>query len=267
MVDPITDSDLIAYVDGQLDVMRRLDVEAHLARHPEVAAQIMAELHDRDALREAFARPPGVGPERNRVAARRLDRSLRWRQVASRLRRVAAITILVGAGWLAHAEVGVFGVPDTFASPVDPTLIEDAQQARQTAQLRARMISQRATPAYDRADIEAATGIRLPDLPPDWTVRDVQVFPAHRGAGVEVAINAGDLGAVELFATHRRTVGRANEVTRSSDGATAYWTAGGSSYALSGASDETRLRQAAQQLAAAMMPPAAGPATVAPATP
>ena len=252
MVDPITDTDLTAYVDGQLDVMRRIDVEAHLARHPEVAAQIMAELHDRDALREAFARHPGPGPERNRTAARRLDRSLRWRQVASRLRRAAAITILVGAGWLAHAEVGGFGVPDTFASPVDPTLIEDAEQARQTAQIRSRMISQRATPAYDRADIEAATGIRLPDLPADWTVRDVQVFPAHRGAGVEVAINAGDLGPIELFATHRRTIGRQNEVTGSSDGTTAYWTAGESSYAVSGARNQTGMRQAAQQLAAAM---------------
>ncbi|WP_336488618.1 anti-sigma factor [Methylobacterium nigriterrae] len=250
MIDPITDSDLVAYVDGQLEVMRRLDVEAHLARHPDVAARIMAELHDRDALREAFARHPGPGPERNRTAARRLDRSLRWRQVASRLRRAAAIAILVGAGWLAHAEVGLFGVPDTFASPVDPTLVEDAQQARQTAQLRARMTSQGTAPGYDRAEIEAATGIRLPDLPTGWTVRDVQVFPAHRGAGVEMAIQAGNLGEVALFATHRRTVGRENEITRSSDGATAYWSAGESSYALSGASDEAELRRAVAQLAA-----------------
>ena len=250
MVDPITDSDLIAFVDGELDVMRRLEVEAHLARNPEVAARIMADMHDSDALRAAFARLPGPGPERNQTLARRLDRSLRWRSVTARLRRAAAIAILVGAGWLAHAEVGVFGVPDTFASPIDPTFVEDAAQARQTAQLRARMVSQRPPPSYDRADIEAATGIRLPDLPAGWTVRDVQVFPAHHGAGVEVAIDAGSLGEVSLFATHRKSGAREKEVVRSSDGTTAYWTAGGSTYALSGARDAADLRQAAASLAA-----------------
>lgn len=34
MIDPITDDDLIAFVDGQIDPMRRLDVEAHLAANP-----------------------------------------------------------------------------------------------------------------------------------------------------------------------------------------------------------------------------------------
>ncbi|TXN50239.1 anti-sigma factor, partial [Methylobacterium sp. WL18] len=59
MMDPITDDDLIAFVDGQIDPMRRLDVEAHLAAHPGAAAQVMADLHDRDALRAAFERMPG----------------------------------------------------------------------------------------------------------------------------------------------------------------------------------------------------------------
>ena len=44
MMDPITDDDLIAFVDGQIDPMRRLDVEAHLAAHPGAAAQVMADL-------------------------------------------------------------------------------------------------------------------------------------------------------------------------------------------------------------------------------
>ncbi|WP_373321211.1 anti-sigma factor family protein, partial [Methylobacterium gregans] len=157
MIDPITDGDLTAYIDGQLDVMRRLEVEAHLAANPATAARVMAELHDRDALRAAFAQLPGPGPERNRHAARRIDRSMRWRRVGARLKRAAAIAVMVGAGWLAHDEVGRFGVPGTIAAPVDPTLIEDAQQARQVAQMRARVASQRSGSTYDRAAIEAAT--------------------------------------------------------------------------------------------------------------
>lgn len=87
MIDPITDDDLIAFVDGQIDPMRRLDVEAHLAANPESAARVMAEMHDRDALRACFERVPGPGPDRNVVLARRFDRNLRWRRVASRLKR------------------------------------------------------------------------------------------------------------------------------------------------------------------------------------
>lgn len=251
MLDPITDTDLIAFVDGQLDVMRRLDVEAHLARRPEVAARVMAEMHDRDALRESFARWPGPGPERNRAAARRLDRSLRWSRAAARFKRAAAIAVLVGAGWLAHSEVGQFGVPDTFASTVDPALIADAQQARQVAQLRARIGQQGVAPAYDRTAIEAATGIGLPGLPEGWTVRDVQVFPARSGTGVEVAFEAAGLGEVSLFATLRRAGGASTEIEDAGDGATLTWSAGTSAYAVSGGGDGAGLRHAASVLAAA----------------
>ncbi len=78
----------------------------------------MADLHDRDALRAAFGRLPGPGPDRNVVLARRFDRNLRWHRVASRLKRAAAIAVLVGAGWLAHDEIGRFGVPDTLRRPL-----------------------------------------------------------------------------------------------------------------------------------------------------
>lgn len=248
--DPITEDELTAYVDGELAIMRRLDVEAHLARHPEVAARVMAELHDRDALREAFAHAPDPVPERIRETARRLDRSLAWGRFTDRLRRAAAIALLVGAGWLAHSDVGVFGIADTQASPVDPALVADAHQAREAARIRARIASQRLAPAYDQAGIEAATGIALPALPEGWQVKDVQVFPSRTGAGIEVAIEAGTLGELSLFAIHRPDPdGKAARVIRSKDGETAYWTDGHSAYLLSGG-DPARLEQAAALMAA-----------------
>ncbi len=181
MIDPITDDDLIAFVDGQIDPMRRLDVEAHLAANPAAAARVMAEMHDRDALRACFERVPGPGPDRNMVLARRFDRNLRWRRVASRLKRAAAIAVLVGAGWLAHDEIGRFGVPDTLAATPDPALIADARQARVVAQLRKSIGGQADDPVYDRARLRSATGIDLPALPDGWRVRDIQVFPARHG--------------------------------------------------------------------------------------
>ncbi|MCJ2034131.1 anti-sigma factor family protein [Methylobacterium sp. J-068] len=251
MIDPITETDLTAYVDGQLDGLRRLDVEAHLARQPETAALIMAELHGRDALRQAFAALPGPGPERNRAAARRLDRTLAWRRFGDRLRRAAVIALLVGTGWLAHSDGPFLGVADTFASPVDPALVADARHAREVAQVRARIASQRTVVAsYDRDGIAAATGIALPDLPKDWTVRDVQIVPARNGAGVEVMIDAGDLGEVSLFATRgSETDAAPSLITSPGDGETAYWTAARTAYALSGGRDHAGIEDAARRLA------------------
>jgi anti-sigma factor RsiW len=249
MIDPITDSDLAAFVDGQLDVMRRLEVESHLGRTPEAAARVMAEMHDRDALRQAFSQLPGPGPERNRAAARRLDRSMAWRRVGERLKRAAVIVLLVGAGWIAHSDTGVFGVPDTFAAPVDPALVADARQAREVAQIRVRLGSP-ASPSYDKAGISGATGIVLPDLPGDWSVRDVQIVPARHGAGVEVVINTPDLGEISLFAARgTNEAAFTGEVTSPGDGETVYWTAGRSVYALSGTGRQDALQQAARRLA------------------
>ncbi|UMY18913.1 zf-HC2 domain-containing protein [Methylobacterium organophilum] len=255
MVDPVTETDLIAYVDGELDAMRRLEVEAHLACHPQDAAKVMADLRDRDALREAFTPTVGLSPDRLRSGARRMDRALAWQRVSARLRRAAAIAVLVGAGWLAHSEIGTFGVPDTFASPVDPVLVEEAQQAREAAAVRAR--SQALRPGvYDRADLQAATGLDLPELPADWTVQDVQVFPGRHGTGVEVSIHAGQLGDLALFAMPSgRDAAPSDGVARPGDGATAYWRSGRTSYALSGALGDG-LGQAAGKLAMTAVHPA-----------
>ena len=40
----IGDAELNGYVDGQLDAAGRIEVEDHLARHPELAARVMADL-------------------------------------------------------------------------------------------------------------------------------------------------------------------------------------------------------------------------------
>ncbi len=251
MIDPITDGDLAAFVDGQLDVMRRLEVESYLSTTPEAAARVMAEMHDRDALREAFSRFPGPGPERNRAAARRIDRNLAWRRVGERMKRAAVIVLLVGAGWIAHSDTGSFGVPDTFAATVDPALVADARQAREAAQIRARFTPERMAPSYDKANLSSATGIPLPDLPEGWAVRDVQIVPGRYGAGVEVLFDAPGLGEVSLFAARSATESAsAGDVKSPGDGETAYWTAGRSVYALSGDGHQAvALQQAARQLA------------------
>ncbi|MCJ2070140.1 anti-sigma factor [Methylobacterium sp. J-030] len=249
MIDPITDDDLIAFVDGQIDPMRRLDVEAHLAADPASAARVMAEMHDRDALRACFERVPGPGPDRTVALARRFDRNLRWRRVASRLKRAAAIAVLVGAGWLAHDEIGRFGVPDTLAATPDPALIADARQARAVALLRKSISGAADGPVYDRTRLHTVTGIDLPALPEGWRVRDIQIFPARHGTGIEIALEAGGYGEASLFAT-RGIHGGPAVLTGSEDGDIVSWNAGDTAYALIGPRDDAALRQVAGLLGA-----------------
>ena len=53
-VDTIIDTDLDAYVDNQLDAAGRLRVETWLARNPDAAARVMADLGMRTTLKLAL---------------------------------------------------------------------------------------------------------------------------------------------------------------------------------------------------------------------
>eukprot|EP01031_Cornospumella_fuschlensis_P011541 gene11541-14098_t len=93
-VDPIGEADLQAYVDDQLPVARRIDVEAHLSRHPEQATRVMADLRTRDELRLALAAMPRIASIATSDAARRLERGLSRDHLFTRLRKVAAVAVI-----------------------------------------------------------------------------------------------------------------------------------------------------------------------------
>ena len=197
MSDPVTELDLDAYVDDQLTAMRRIEVEAHLADHPALAARLMGDLRIRDELRLALAGERLPGRPETTEAARRLSRTLARDRSLRRLSRLAAAVPLVGAGWLAHAGLAPTRVT---AAPPPPAYVADALQAHGATVVRAAMTSQPETPWYDAREIRSATGIVMPRLPADWRVRDAQIFPSPHGPSVELALGAGDLGAATLFA-------------------------------------------------------------------
>jgi anti-sigma factor RsiW len=245
MSDPITEADLLAYVDDQLDAARRIEVEEYLAHNPAEAVQVMADLKDRDALRMAFAadlpRPANATLE----AASRLERGLVWQALSLKLRRMAAVVALMGFGWFAHSQIGL-GITDSEASPTPPPFVEDALHSHETALLRARMASQPETAHYDPAEILAETGIQLPALPDDWRVLDAQVFPSRDGHSVEISVDASDLGRVSLFAAHVPVFNVIEPTLARFDKAKAvYWQTGQLAYALTGIGGDKAIERAA----------------------
>lgn len=248
--DPVTAADLDAYVDDQLAPVRRIEVEAHLAAHPALAAQAMADLRIRDELRLALAAEPMRGRAETTEAARRLGRALAWDRRMRRFSRIAAALALVGAGWLAHATVRPAPVS---ASQPYPAYLSDALRAHGVSVLRERMRSQPEVPWYDPAELRSATGIVMPALPDGWVVRDAQVFPSPNGPSLELALEAGPLGAATLFAVRPggfdvvpATAGPAGEV------ASAFFQIGDVAYVLVADARGEALRDAAAGLARAL---------------
>lgn len=237
-VDPVSDDDLQAYVDDQLSVARRIDVEAFLSAHPAAASRVMADLRIRDELRLALAETPRAASTAGArlataEAARRLQGALSRERWIRRLRAAAVVALLIGAGWFANAQFGHFGVSRVVASGLPPAYLEDAVRAHRTALVRAGMPSQPGASRYDPAEIRAATAIVMPVLPEGWTVEDVQVFPSTFGPSVEMTVRAKDLGTASLFAVRPGGFDVVPATSVPQDELTAaYWQVGEVAYAL-----------------------------------
>lgn len=196
----VTDADLNAYVDNQLDLGSRARVELHLAGHPSDAARVMADLHMRSALKLGFGSAPAEAPVPVLEAARRLELGLGGRQAWSGLRRAAAILLFVSAGWLAHNAFNPFGPAEVNASTHPPAFVTQAVEAHRTEALRRGMRSQSRSTAFDAEEIRSATGIVLPGLPEGWSIAEAEVFPSGFGPSVEAAVMTPDRRRLSLFA-------------------------------------------------------------------
>ncbi len=233
IVDPILAGDLDAYVDDQLDVSRRIEVEAYLSEHPESAAQVMADLRIRGELRLALAHGEGPGRHDTREAARRLSQGLSTGRYIAAFQRVAAVAALVAAGWLGNIYLGAFSATEVVASQPPPLFVEEALRAHSTTLLRESMPSQHELMNYDPADIRSATAIVLPDLPESWKVVDVQIFPSALGPSVELVVMPEKGERLSLFAVRPGNFNVQHVLQAEAESLrAAYWQIGDVAYAL-----------------------------------
>lgn len=244
--EPVTSAELDDYVDRQLPRHRQFEVEHHLAQHPDQAAQVMAALSTRAALRLLHEPPQGEAADTQLIAAERLRAGLARRIAWPRGLRAAAVVVLaVAAGGLGAVLATSPGQERT----EQPTIVAEAARAHQTALLRASMRSQPEATVYDPAEIRSATRIVLPPLPPAWRVADVQVFPSEKGPTVELSLSTREFGDASLFAA-RTTRFAVSEPTlvEGPDGPLVYWQIGQAAYALTGEGSGPDLIAAARGL-------------------
>ena len=197
--DTVTEIDLAAYVDGQLDIARKMEVEDYLAHHPDAAARVMADLHLNDTLRLIRAKPPEPPSQRLIAAARRLERGLMIEMWLRRVVNAATAAAYIGLGWWSGMQLWPSVIAEGEASAMVPTFVEEAARAHHISLLRAAMPSQEEDPTYDSEEIAAMTAIILPRLPEDWKVMDVQIYPARTGPSVEMMVSVPGVGHVSLF--------------------------------------------------------------------
>lgn len=248
--EPPSELDLHAYVDDQLDMARRVELEDQLSHHPELAARVMADLRTRDALRFALA-VVEPAPAASLAAARQLGRSLARARFLRRFRGVGVAAALVALGWLANDQVGPLAITEGEAASRPPAFVEDALRSHHTALLRARLPSQPEAPDFHPEEILAATRIAVPRLPEGWRVLDAQLFPSREGPSIVLAIEVEGLGAVSLVGVRVQPTTPV-ELASAPVGAeaVAYWQADGMAFVLTGEAGPRRLERAARDLGA-----------------
>lgn len=245
--DDVSDIEIDAYLDRELDPSRCFAVEDWLARRPDRAARAMADLRARTALRllSGIDRP---APAATLAAANRLSRQLdRGRRPKRAWVSPRRLTV-AGLGGLLVAGLVFLPTPTVMAAP--PAYVSDAMESYQTALLRAGMRSQVESVRFDRSEVLRTTNIRIPRLPADWTVTDVQIFPSDEGPALQIMIRTADHKDISIFAVRADSQApRSPAAIRRGDASVAYWRQRDISYALIGAEAPDALSVAAEDFA------------------
>lgn len=244
MTHAVSDTDLQAYLDDELDPLHSLAVEAYLARHPAAAAQLMADRRLRTELRLALAPEEALRPVPTERAAERLTKALNRASWQGWRRSVPLVALLLLCTWFAHEVAVLRG-----ATPVAgvPDYVDIAIEAHRDTTPHSPLYPQ--LKGYNRRELLSATAIAMPHLPPDWKVVDVQAYPSKYGPSVEVLVAAPGLGALSFFATRPGNSAMVQVNSDRVDGvATANWQVGDVGYALVGNTDLPRIERAAADL-------------------
>jgi len=245
--DHIAEAEIHAYLDGELELSRRLAVETYLAEHPDAAARFMGDMQIRSSLR-MMANELTPPPEAMKQAAARLSARLgeRWGRGVSAMFGGRGLRALAAAALLALVLIPGRNV---LASP--PDFVGDAVDAYRTGLLRATMSSQVETPRFDAREVQRNTRIRVPRLPARWVVTDAQIFPSDEGPALQLMVSTPSDETMSIFAVRAASEAPEEPTTVRHEGTSvAYWREGDMSYALTGNGEPDDVDSAADNIAA-----------------
>ncbi|CAN5373654.1 hypothetical protein BH10PSE12_BH10PSE12_30430 [soil metagenome] len=160
--------------------------------------------------------------------------------------RAAGIAALIAIGWIARGSLGDF--PETAQAN---GFIDEAAASHRMGLLRQAMASQVESPRLDSAEIVRSTGMRVPTLPANWHVQDVQLYPSNNGPAIALSLRTADGERVSLFADRAETPAEATPLIASRSGESiAYWEVGDMAYALTSTLPPARTLELAAKVAA-----------------
>lgn len=226
----ISPDDLAAYVDGTLPESRRATIAGFLACNPDLAAEVMRNIH----LRARSAR--STQPESDSRSTSRLARL------------AAACAACAIAGWAFAAGLDEDGPLEGLLTA--PEYVEDALMSRQATNLRIAMRSQSQSPSLDITELRDFMQIRIPSLPSTWRLLDAQVYPSEAGPGISMLLETMQGRQLSLFAVRSDTAATNRPAVTARDGAfAAYWESGGLAYVLTGQGSREEILTQADVLA------------------
>lgn len=231
----ISDEDLLAYAEHRLDPVRHAEVEGFLACNPDLAARVMQMRHQRGRQRAAIA----AAPQRTGFIAR--NRGM-----------LTACLACVIAGWAMAEGMDEEGPFEGLLAA--PEYVEDAVMAQQVTDVRRAIGPVAQRPWFDTAGVLRAMQLRLPQMPVQWRLVDVQLYPSEEGPSISLLFETEAGREVNLFAVRANTAAHSRPALAMRAGRhAAYWEREGTAYVLSGDAAAAQILAQATQLSQAAL--------------
>lgn len=278
MNEPISDIDLNAYVDGELDAQRRIEVEAYLEANPEEAARVMHDMRVRDEIRLFMSGPavekaapgpatpePAASPQPavgvNGPLPRRKQWGALWRRPAAELmnrararaasgsgrgRQAVAALCLVGLGWTAHGAVSSISVNPVATAHAATHYITIAAQTHQQALhsgIDFKPFAEAASSLVNRlSSHNPEMAVPIPQLDIGQSPDGLRTVAWDGGIAVQAAYRHGGPDLITLFASEvDRFAVTEPQAERIGNVSVAYWQVGTTVYALCGEQPEKEI--------------------------
>ncbi|MCC2603178.1 anti-sigma factor family protein [Sphingopyxis yananensis] len=237
--DNLEDFEILAYVDGELDLPRRLAVEDYLARNPTAAARVMADFRSRSALQILTKSRAEYSPSLGTSVAKLVKHrpAMPWRRAA------------LGIGVAAMLAITAIVVPIWHVQSSPPTYIEMAAETHRAHKERAAFAALHPF-SYKDHTLLMASRIAVPRLPDDWRIKNIEMLDATDSPSILIAVETSEGDDLSILAIRARSSAPMSpDAVRSGNKSVAYWRRGDFSYALTGNGNPEHIDAVADALA------------------